>query len=351
MSAANPTGVAPGLQIHPTAFCNLACAHCYTSSGPQVRGELPPARLEAFLAEAAAMGYRDMAVSGGEPLLYSGLPGLLQAARALGMGTSLTTNALVLPEDRWAASVPLLDRVAVSIDGRPEEHDLIRRRAGAFGKTVANAARIRDDGVPFGVIFTLTQHNADSLDFVVRLSADLGARFVQVHPLTLHGRALTDMAESRPDALERLAALAEATRLGQALGIPVHVDVVRADQLRAYPRHFVPKRPVGCLTEVAATLVVDPTGAIVPLTHEIDPRLHLGRLGEAPLAALAARWLADGRADALAAACARAWEELAAAGGPVPFYWYDEVAARTGQAAQALFPLPRVPRRVPAPAA
>ena len=52
---------------------------------------------------------------------------------------------------------------------------------------------IRASGVPFGLIFTLTQHNAASLDFVVRLAAEHGARSVQVHPLTLHGRAATDM--------------------------------------------------------------------------------------------------------------------------------------------------------------
>ena len=38
--AAEPTGVRPVLQVHPSRFCNLACAHCYTSSGPQAREEL-----------------------------------------------------------------------------------------------------------------------------------------------------------------------------------------------------------------------------------------------------------------------------------------------------------------------
>ena len=335
MSAANPTGGAPGLQIHPTAFCNLACAHCYTSSGPNVRGELPLAHLRTFLGEAAELGYRDMAVSGGEPLLYSELPGLLAAAKDLGLATSMTTNALVLPEALWDAAAPLLDQIAISIDGRPDEHDEIRRRKGAFDKSVANIARIRDDGVPFGIIFTLTQYNADSLDFVVRLAADLGAKLVQVHPLTLHGRATDGMSDARPDELERLVALAEAMRLGHEVGMPVHVDVVRASQLVAYQAAFAPPRPIERLIDLAATLVVDPDGNIVPLTHEIDPRLYLGRIGRAPLPQMARDWLQDGRADALAFACYSAWLDLAKADPNMPFYWYDEVAARTSDPAIA----------------
>jgi hypothetical protein len=95
----------------------------------------------------------------------------------------------------------------------------------------------------------------------------------------------------------------EAVRLGRELGLPVHVDVVSASQLLAYREVFVPERPVQALADIAATLVVNPDGAIVPLTHEIDPALHLGNLTDGPLPELARRWLADGRADALAQAC------------------------------------------------
>ena len=37
MDSNNPMGVAPVLQLHPTRRCNLACAHCYSSSGPTLR--------------------------------------------------------------------------------------------------------------------------------------------------------------------------------------------------------------------------------------------------------------------------------------------------------------------------
>ena len=98
MGAFSPTGVRPVLQVHPSEFCNLACAHCYSSSGPSARGELDPALLRRCLDDARALGYRDLAVSGGEPLLYRGLADLLKQARDLGMHTAVTTNGMPLTD-------------------------------------------------------------------------------------------------------------------------------------------------------------------------------------------------------------------------------------------------------------
>ena len=189
--ARSPTGVAPVLQVHPTRRCNIACAHCYSASGPSVREELPVELLSNCLADAAALGYRQLAVSGGEPLLYKPLPELLAAARRLGLLTTVTSNGMLLTPRRFDPIAGLVDVLAISIDGRPAEHDEIRRREGAFARTIGNLEVVRASGVPFGFIFTLTQYNVDSLEFVVRLAAAEGARSVQVHPLTLVGRAAT----------------------------------------------------------------------------------------------------------------------------------------------------------------
>jgi len=324
-----PIGVEPVLQVHPTRLCNIACAHCYSSSGPNVREELPLELLATCLEDAAELGYRQLAVSGGEPLLYRPLAELLARARGLGMVTTMTSNGMLATVARWAPLTPLLDVVAISIDGTPSEHDAIRRRPGAFARTVANLEVVRRSGVPFGFIFTLTQHNVDSVEFVVRLAAENGARSVQVHPLTLHGRAAETLSTARPDAVELLTALIEASRLGRELGVVVHVDAVTVDQLVEYRGHFVPETPVEELVDVAPTLVVDADGSVVPLTHEISEALRLGSLADARLTSLARDWLRAGQGDVLAAACERTWTELARLAPPMAAYWYDEVAART----------------------
>lgn len=287
--------------------------------------------LAACLRDAAALGYRQLAVSGGEPLLYSHLPQLLTQARELGMLTSLTTNGMLATPSRWERISALLDVVAVSIDGTPEEHDAMRGQRGAFAKTLANLGVIRSSGVTFGFIFTLTRHNVDSLESVVRLAAEHGARSVQVHPLTQTGRAAESLADAGPDGLELLVALLEADRLGRQLGVVVHVDALSREQLQAYRTHLVPERPVCALASVSPVLVVQADATVVPLTHDIDPGLWLGSLNQDSLGALARNWLAAGHGDRLALACERTWDNLSELNGDeaMAVYWYGEVAAHT----------------------
>jgi len=327
----SPTGIAPVLQVHPTRRCNLLCDHCYSMSGPAEREDLPVEALSHCLEDAFVLGYRQLAVSGGEPLLYKPLFNLLAHSRRMGMLNTVTTNGMLITRSRWEQLARLVDVLAVSIDGREHEHDHIRRKKGAFARTVANLDIIRESNVPFGFIFTLTQFNVDSLEFVVRLARETGARSVQVHPLTLHGRAALTMLGARPDGIELVAAMLEAVRFGHKLGVPVTVDALSVQQLLAYRSHLVPIRPIGKLTDVASVLVVEPDGSVKPLTHEVSRRLGLGSLKDERLSKLAARWLAAGAGDLLADACARTWNELSDTKSLHAVYWYDEVAARTHQ--------------------
>jgi MoaA/NifB/PqqE/SkfB family radical SAM enzyme len=329
MGNKSPTGIAPVLQVHPLRRCNLACAHCYTSSGPQAKEELGIGLLAVCLEDAARLGYRQLAVSGGEPLLYKPLAELLYIARALGMITTVTSNGMLATHARWKPLASLVDVAAVSIDGTPEEHDAIRRRQGAFASTLKNLAVLRSSGVPFGFIFTLTQHNVDSLEYVVRLAATHGARSVQVHPLVLHGRAASVLPDARPDGIELDTALFEAERLGRELDVVVHVDALSVEQLFLYRDHVVPARPVRSLVDVAPVLVVEADATVMPLTHEVSRDLALGSLTEAGLSSLARDWLAAGQGDRLAGACEKTWADLTAASGGAAVYWYEEVATRT----------------------
>ena len=341
--------------MHPLTRCNLACHHCYTSSGPEANQALSLRRLAGCLDDAHALGYRQLAVSGGEPLLWPGLVDLLRQARALGWVTTLTTNGLLVDAERWGRIAPHLDLAAVSIDGTAQAHDAIRGRPGAHAATVARLKVLRECGTTFGFITTLTQHNLDGLESVVQLAVEQGARSVQVHPLGLQGRAAEQMADARPDGHEMMAAWVEARRLGAEHGIAVHLDALEFDQLEPWRERLVPRLPVRRLPAVAPLLVVNADGQVLPLTHEISPRLALGKLSEAPLSALAATWLASGRADRLVRACETAWHDLRARGAGrhaqsrashdlhahaegdagLPVDWFEEVARHSHRQARA----------------
>src|ERR1700732_2069259 len=171
------------LQIHPTRRCNLRCLHCYSSSGPEERGELPVALLADALTDAAAEGYTVASFSGGEPLLYRPLRELLDHAHGRGMATTVTSNGMLL-------------------DGTPASHDRMRADPRAFATMASRLGRLRDSGIPFGFIFTLTQHNLHELEWVAGFAVEQGARLLQIHPLEAAGRATEELAESFPDAVE-----------------------------------------------------------------------------------------------------------------------------------------------------
>src|SRR5436853_6267011 len=82
------------LQIHPSLRCNLACAHCYSLSGPAARAELDVSTVCEVISDAAALGYEVVSVSGGEPLRYSGLETVLAQANPLWLLTTVTTHGV-----------------------------------------------------------------------------------------------------------------------------------------------------------------------------------------------------------------------------------------------------------------
>ena len=84
------------LQLHPSRRCNLRCRHCYSLSGPEEREALAVDVLTGALSDAAADGFNVAGFSGGEPLMYEGLPALLAHARDCGMATTVTSNGMLV---------------------------------------------------------------------------------------------------------------------------------------------------------------------------------------------------------------------------------------------------------------
>jgi len=118
-----PLGV---LRLSLTARCNLACPYCLPD-GVEPPGLLTLAQRLQVIGAAVALGARSLRLTGGEPLLHSGLEALITAVQPLraihpeGPGLreiALTSNGLLLSAARarslWAAG---LNRITLSLDG------------------------------------------------------------------------------------------------------------------------------------------------------------------------------------------------------------------------------------------
>jgi Fe-coproporphyrin III synthase len=328
------TGRHSVFQIHPTRRCNLACRHCYSQSGPDVTETLDASTVLGAVTDAAALGYNVLGVSGGEPLLYDALPDVLDRAKALGMTTTVTSNAMLLT-DAWVKRLAgRVDVLAVSLDGTPEAHVEMRNHPNAFTAMKRNVARLRDSGIGFGFITTLTQHNVDQLAWVADFAVAQGASLLQVHPLEIEGNATRLLADSAPDEIEMLYATVETVRLRSLGELHVQLDINARSDLQTHPeRYFVnPATPSsvigsGTLGSWLSPLVLETSGHILPLTYGFDRRYSLGRIGPESLADLARRW----DSGTFLALAAEVWHALVADESPALCNWYEAMAAASRQ--------------------
>lgn len=285
--------------------------------------------LLAMLPDARALGFNAIAISGGEPLVYRPLPRLLAAANALGFLTSITTNALLVTEARLAALAPVLSLLAISLDGVPASHDRMRGSSTAFARMKARLGMLRASGVPFGFIFTLTMRNLEELDWVAAFAAAEGASLLQVHPLESAGRA-AETCLAPPDERELSFAFLEVARLQRAYAdrLVIQFDVLHRPLVRASPaRAFADDaEPVGGpLAALLSPIVVQTDGWIVPMQYGFNPAHAIGRLGEAPFATLAERYVRD-RYPGFRQLAARVWAEIEPAPAHLPFVnWYAAI--------------------------
>lgn len=134
--------------------CNLSCAHCFLSCGPQAAGPRPLFRreLSPHLEEAARLGAKHFYLTGGEPFLHSEIEGILADLLALGPTTVLTNGTLIDPNLagglrglREASSHPLELRVSLE-SYREEENDRLRG-AGSFSRTLAGVRALAAEGL------------------------------------------------------------------------------------------------------------------------------------------------------------------------------------------------------------
>ncbi len=320
------------VQLHPTRRCNLACRHCYSLSGPEARDTLPLDDVLRLVADMTPCGYDGLSLSGGEPLMWPGLLPTLAAARREGLVTALATNGMPLSERRAAELAPLVDLVAVSLDGAPETHDRIRGKPGAFATMRERLPLLRAAGIRFGIIFTVTRHNLGDLAFAANFAIEEGAALLQIHPLEAVGRAVEEMAEEEPDGLVASAAYLAALRLSDLVGerLAVQCDLAHRDLLREAPWLVLGDEPPADapLAAFAPDLIVEADGAVVPVQHGF-PRAHaLGNLHAAPLADLGVRWRAAGGPSRLRAHIRRALDAATADPEAMPaFDWYRALLA------------------------
>lgn len=142
--------------------CNLSCTHCFVTCGPHEHRHPMMSRAEVarHVADALAMGVKEIYFTGGEPFLNPEMEAILEDALALAP-VSVLTNGTLFTRRRVAFLAELAARsrlsieLRVSLDGPDAgSHDAFRG-AGAFQRTLDGLRAVSAAGLL--PIVTVTQ--------------------------------------------------------------------------------------------------------------------------------------------------------------------------------------------------
>ncbi len=191
-----------------TRRCNLECAHCYISAGPDESAteELATAECLRIADEILALNPAPLFIlSGGEPLLRADLTDIARHSARRGATVVVGTNGTMLTDDRLKALVDAgVTGFAVSVDSlAPRYHDNFRHGAGALAATTEALERLRRHRVDFVVQTTVTRGNRDQLARLAAWAAEQGAVCFNAYFLVPTGRGarLSDLSASEYEAV------------------------------------------------------------------------------------------------------------------------------------------------------
>lgn len=145
-----------GLSVEVTTYCNSSCSHCFVRARG-ARGEsLSPDLVKTMVLEGYEAGYRNLHITGGEPLMWSGLPEALDYAFAMGYEKAfLNTNGTLLTAE-VGGNLAAYDSLAVSVSlqGPKRLHDRMRG-TGSYERAVQGIENALGAGLPVHIFTTV----------------------------------------------------------------------------------------------------------------------------------------------------------------------------------------------------
>jgi len=187
------------LWLEVTNFCNLACAHCYNSSGSHesLTPSVTPERYEQILDEASQLGFRGVQFIGGEPLFYPHLQRLVDRAIDLGFGyVEIYSNLTVLPPWLLEPRYKAVSLATSFYSDDPKIHDAICGAERSFERTVQSIRRVIDAGYRLRVGFIDMERNKGGFERTRAFLEGLGVADVGRDSVRRFGRAGSGAAPS-----------------------------------------------------------------------------------------------------------------------------------------------------------
>lgn len=217
------------IKLEVTYECPLACVHCSSDAHPGCNLQMEEDSCVRILGEAANLGVRSVAFSGGEPLVWPYIMKCVEFAGTLFDDVDMYTTGNV---DAFQEKVRELkgcglSRMIFSVYAASEAvHDRITRVAQSYSRTIDALAFADSIGLATEIHFVLTSHNHTELRSICELARQIGANAVSVLRLVPQGRgALFDGALTKEQIRSAIASIRQLRKEGYAIrtGSPMNV--------------------------------------------------------------------------------------------------------------------------------
>ncbi len=205
------------LRISVTDRCNLRCIYCMPSNGISLMPRdtlLAYEEIYAIVRASSELGINKIRITGGEPLVRSGLPELIQMLAHIDAidDISLTTNGTLLSDYAAELKQAGLRRVNVSLDTlKPDRFEAITQ-GNKLEEVLAGIAVARSVGlnpVKLNVVVMAGINDDELLDFGAKtISDEWHVRFIEPMPVA-GGEATASQFVSVSDIRKRLQQLGE----------------------------------------------------------------------------------------------------------------------------------------------
>jgi len=189
-----------------TYRCANDCRHCWlrlSPDAPEAAAELGFNEILRIVGEARAMGCREWAISGGEPLLRPDFPEIFEAIAGRSAWYTLNTNGgLISP--RLARLLRREGTKLVALYGATAAvHDAVTRNPGSFEALARGVAYLREAGAAFTVQIVPMRTNIAEFEAMVRLAESWSPSW-RIGATWLYLSASGDPARNLEIAAERL---------------------------------------------------------------------------------------------------------------------------------------------------
>jgi hypothetical protein len=256
-------GVSRIIQIQPTLLNN-----------PGAR-PLIPRLLIRLLEQAAPLGYNVVHLCGSEPFEYPHLEQLTKASHSLGYCNSVITDGMLLPAPHARRILRQLDLVTVSIDGKPEKHDIRRRQQGAFTRMTNGLEIVKDTVEKFGLIHTLLPDSWKALSWLTDFALGHKASLLHLHS--------PEQQRFSPTDCYRVFIAHYYLKTFSEPDLYIQLDLLHRDSIIGNPRFFFhqnthPEFSARGFSYLFKELFINEAGDILPIAQGCSPFFRIGNI-------------------------------------------------------------------------